>query len=354
MKITSAEQAAGLAGVGTSISEKVCVTPHLPAPQRGIGEFIATGCVAKIAAQTTEDLAVTRLFQGIYGVGPQTAYSWYVRGLRTLADVRNRVGGIVLSSAQELGLEYYADLQRRMPRREAAEIFERIKAVGESPACAVYLVTWFSTTFMMLLALELDPELDIEIMGSFRRGKLTCGDIDILITKPTADGGSHRGKQLRFLRRLIPVLRARNLVTHDLAFPNDENELEAKYMGLCQLHSDTLMRRIDILTVPFEQWGASLLYFTGDDLVRVCALSNTVDDRPTAGIQFNRSMRLLARKKGMSLNQRGLFKGVIRDPKTQKKHSEGVLVASRTEREIFDHLGVLVFDNLLLFRNRHL
>jgi DNA polymerase lambda len=87
--------------------------------------------VAKIAAQTTEDLAVSRLFQGIYGVGPQTAYSWYVRGLRTLNDVRNRVDGIVLSAAQELGLQYYADLQRRMPRNEAAEIFERIKAVGE-------------------------------------------------------------------------------------------------------------------------------------------------------------------------------------------------------------------------------
>lgn len=87
--------------------------------------------MSKIAAQTTEDLAVTRLFQGIYGVGPQTAYSWYVRGLRTLADVRNRVGGIALSSSQALGLEYYSDLQRRMPRGEAGEIFERIKAVGE-------------------------------------------------------------------------------------------------------------------------------------------------------------------------------------------------------------------------------
>ncbi|KAG8743848.1 hypothetical protein FRC10_011315 [Ceratobasidium sp. 414] len=233
-KITSIDQAVGLTGVGTSIAEK-------------IEEFIATGCVAKIAAQTTEDLAVTRLFQGIYGVGPQTAYSWYVRGLRTLADVRNRVGGIVLSSAQELGVKYYGDLQRRMPRGEAAEIFERIKAVGESP-----------------VSLELDPKLDIEIMGSFRRdrvcrGKPTCGDIDILITKSTTDGGSHRGKQLRsawFLRRFIPVLRARNLVTHDLAFPNDENELEAKYMGLCQLHSDTLMRRIgeNLIRATIAPW----------------------------------------------------------------------------------------------------
>ncbi|KAF8761588.1 DNA polymerase beta palm [Rhizoctonia solani] len=151
--------------------------------------------VAKIAAQTTEDLAVTRIFQGIYGVGPQIAHSWYVRGLRTLADIRNRVDGIVLSPAQELGLQYYADLQRRMPRSEAAEIFQRIKAV----------------------ALQLDPMLDIEIMG--------------------------------LLNKLLPVLHSQQLLSHDLAVPDDENDLEAKYMGLCQLHSDTLMRRIGMLGV---------------------------------------------------------------------------------------------------------
>ncbi|CAE6439732.1 unnamed protein product [Rhizoctonia solani] len=157
-RITSVDQVSHLTGVGAGIAEK-------------ISEFIATGRVAKIAAQTTEDLAVTRIFQGIYGVGPQIAHSWYVRGLRTLADIRNRVDGIVLSPAQELGLQYYADLQRRMPRSEAAEIFQRIKAV----------------------ALQLDPMLDIEIMGSFRRGRQTCGDVDILMTRPTNDGKSHRG-----------------------------------------------------------------------------------------------------------------------------------------------------------------
>ncbi|KAJ1300645.1 hypothetical protein OPQ81_002295 [Rhizoctonia solani] len=281
-KITSVDQVSHLPGVGAGITEKIT-------------EFIATGRVAKIAAQTTEELAVTRLFQGVYGIGPQTAHSWYVRGLRTLADVRNRADGIVLSSAQELGLQYYTDLQRRMPRSEAAEIFERIKSV----------------------AFQLDPMLRIEIMGSFRRGKPTCGDIDILITRPTGDGRSHRG----LLNKLLPMLHSRKLLSHDLAVPDDENELEAKYMGLCQLHSDTLMRRIDILTIPCEQWGSALLYFTGDDL-------------------FNRSMRLLARKSSMSLNQRGLFQGVIRDPKTQRKINSGVLIASRTEREIFERLRV--------------
>ena len=34
-------------------------------------------------------------------------------------------------------------------------------------------------------------------------------------------------------------------------------------------------------------------------------------------------MRLLANKKGLSLNQRGLWSGVVRDPKTRQKTSSG-------------------------------
>lgn len=55
---------------------------------------------------------------------------------------------------------------------------------------------------------------------------------------------------------------------------------------------------------------------------------------------FNRSMRLLARHKGFSLNQRGLWVGATRDPQTGEKLDEGSLVASRTEEEIFKVLGV--------------
>ena len=38
---------------------------------------------------------------------------------------------------------------------------------------------------------EIDPGLVAMACGSFRRGKATCGDVDVLITHP--DGKSHRG-----------------------------------------------------------------------------------------------------------------------------------------------------------------
>ena len=44
---------------------------------------------------------------------------------------------------------------------------------------------------------------------------------------------------------------------------------------------------------------------------------------------------------GYSLNQRGLYGGVIRDPRNRRtKLNEGAIVASETEEEIFRILGV--------------
>ncbi|RUO97062.1 hypothetical protein BC936DRAFT_141045 [Jimgerdemannia flammicorona] len=68
------------------------------------------------------------------------------------------------------------------------------------------------------------------------------------------------------------------------------------------------------------QMGAALIYFTGSDI-------------------FNRSMRLLAFRMGMRLNQRGLFADVIYGP-DRVRLTEGRLIAQRTEQEIFDDLGV--------------
>ncbi|KZT39578.1 hypothetical protein SISSUDRAFT_1045456 [Sistotremastrum suecicum HHB10207 ss-3] len=43
---------------------------------------------------------------------------------------------------------------------------------------------------------------------------------------------------------------------------------------------------------------------------------------------------------GYSLNQRGLYKGVVRDPRDRnKKLSPGTLMDGLSEKEIFDILG---------------
>lgn len=43
---------------------------------------------------------------------------------------------------------------------------------------------------------------------------------------------------------------------------------------------------------------------------------------------------------GLSLNQRGLFENVIRDPKTGLKTADGIRLPLNTEEAIFERLGV--------------
>lgn len=77
------------------------------------------------------------------------------------------------------------------------------------------------------------------------------------------------------------------MLIEKLSAPHDWRALEAKWMGVGRLNHNSLHRRIgqsnpsgqkrrlmiDILCIPFEQWGAALLYFTGNDIVRLPTLA---------------------------------------------------------------------------------
>ncbi|KAF7303194.1 DNA polymerase lambda [Mycena kentingensis (nom. inval.)] len=265
-----------------------------------IMEIVRTGDLQRIKAENTPETRVKRLFQGIYGVGGSIAQQWYNYGCRTLEDLLMGKGGVQLTEAQKIGLEFYdgAISTRECPARKAAQLFELIKPV----------------------ALNIDPKLEVHIMGSFRRGKVTCGDIDIMITRDPADGKTHAG----ILARLLKALHKKGIITEDLALPENPYDEEAIYRGLCRLPDveGAKRRRIDFLTIPWKCRGAALLYYTGDDI-------------------FNRKMRYKANRMGYSLNQKGLFEGVVRNPsKWSEKTNAGNVIASETEEEIFRLLGI--------------
>ncbi|KAG6879315.1 hypothetical protein C0992_003642 [Termitomyces sp. T32_za158] len=96
------------------------------------------------------------------------------------------------------------------------------------------------------------------------------------------------------LSQLLSRLHEVGILTEDLALPEDPDDLEAIYRGLCRLpnREGSKRRRIDFLTVPWTSRGAALLYYTGDDI-------------------FNRAIRMKANVLGYSLNQRGLFGGIV-------------------------------------------
>jgi DNA polymerase lambda len=79
------------------------------------------------------------------------------------------------------------------------------------------------------------------------------------------------------LGKLLPALHDASIVTEDLHLPHNYDDLENVYRGLCVLPPFAnpnglgkskdqtvagIRRRIDILTVPWENRGAALLYYT--------------------------------------------------------------------------------------------
>ena len=77
--------------------------------------------------------------------------------------------------------------------------------------------------------------------------------------------------------------------------------------------------RVDFIVVPPHEWALALLYFSGSGI-------------------FNRSMRLMARKNSMGLNQRHFAVGVKR--KGEAKLIKGYVVPCVTEEDVFALLGI--------------
>uniref|UniRef100_A0A8C9C5N7 DNA-directed DNA polymerase n=1 Tax=Phocoena sinus TaxID=42100 RepID=A0A8C9C5N7_PHOSS len=159
-----------------------------------------------------------------------------------------------------------------------------------------------------------NPGLLCMACGSYRRGKATCGDVDVLVTHP--DGRSHQG----IFSRLLDSLRQRGFLTDDLV-SQEENGQQQKYLGVCQLPGPGRRhRRLDIIVVPYSEFACALLYFTGS-------------------AHFNRSMRALAKTKGMSLSEHALSTAVVRDTQGLKV-GLGQILPTPTEKDVFRLLGL--------------
>ncbi|XP_023378318.1 DNA polymerase lambda isoform X3 [Pteropus vampyrus] len=159
-----------------------------------------------------------------------------------------------------------------------------------------------------------NPGLLCVACGSYRRGRATCGDVDVLLTHP--DGRSHQG----IFSRLLDSLRQRGFLTDDLV-SQEENGQQQKYLGVCQLPGPGRRhRRLDIIVVPYSEFACALLYFTGS-------------------AHFNRSMRALAKTKGMSLSEHALSTAVVRDTRGLRVGS-GRVLPTPTEKDVFRLLGL--------------
>lgn len=137
------------------------------------------------------------------------------------------------------------------------------------------------------------------IAGSYRRGKKTSGDIDILISLGSTITQKKINNAFNDLSKLINFVRI---------FARGPSKFS------CVAKLDKFYCFVDIFFTTNSEWYFALLYATGSG-------------------SFNQRMRSVAKRKGYRLNQKGIF---------DKKNKS--LLAAKSEKDIFDFLNINYLD----------
>lgn len=291
--ITSSEQVKDLDGIGKGTLTR-------------IDEIIKTGKLAEghieiksedsFKAQIIDDLIT------ITGIGPAKALELYNKNITLeilLNEYKNNKIKIeeneilnTLTHHQMIGLKYYKQFQKRIPREKISKIDTKIQK--------------------LLLKFKKNNKITDDIIaiicGSYRRGATDSGDIDLLISGQPESGFD--------LIEFVKFLTEEGLIIDYLT-----EKGTTKFMGV-----SLGGYRIDIRFILKESFGAALMYFTG---------SKT----------FNTLVRAEALRQGYTLEEYGLYP-LIKDKDDKKKvghshqHLKGERIPCPSEEYIFDILHI--------------
>lgn len=218
--IMSGLQARQIRGIGTSISGK-------------INEILDTGTCQDLVDKDLVDVTMTE-FEQVWSVGPAVARSWYDKGYRSIADVRHAVavGSLEVTKNQGIGLEHVEDFLKAIPR-------QTMTAIGDHIA-----------------SLIAGSGFQLEIVGSYRRGKQSSKDVDMIVYPSTVDSSC-----VEFPRMLDKL---RLDLTHRL-----RNSMQLKVLASGQrvlmgaICHEEVWRRVDIFFVKTDELACALLAHTG-------------------------------------------------------------------------------------------
>jgi DNA polymerase beta len=245
--IHSLDDVQDIKGMGEKITEKV-------------KEILSTGQLQSAERiKTTHSVDAFDALQHMYGVGPAKVRELLQHGIQSVEQLRAEVkkNPLLLNDKQKVGLQYYEDLLQRIPREE---------------------MEMHRDTLPQLLPDEMKA-WETEIVGSFRRGAATSGDIDVLIRVPP-NISSTTAKKL--LAAYVECMKQAGYIEEVLALG------EHKCMAICRLKGLLPARRLDLLLTSDEEYAYALLYFTGSD-------------------QFNVAFRNHAQQMGYTLNEHRLL-----------------------------------------------
>jgi NAD-dependent DNA ligase/DNA polymerase/3'-5' exonuclease PolX len=258
--ILSPEQLKGKPGIGSTIMEK-------------LEEYMETGTLKVIEREKVNPV---NILADVYGIGPKKAKELVDNGITSIEQLR--ANQQLLNDIQKVGLQYYEDILARIPRSEVEQyesiVAEEFKKIATQKS-------------------------RFEIVGSYRRGAQSSGDIDMIITSDSP----------KVFINLIDALIKKGIILEVLS------RGPTKCLVIARIPGSTMARRVDFLYTSLEEFPFAILYFTGSKI-------------------FNTVMRHQALQMGLTMNEHGLYK------MDNKKKGEKVSHIFREEKDIFDYLNM--------------
>jgi len=261
--ITSPDDLKGKPNIGQTIMEK-------------LNEYVETGTLSILEREKENPV---NILSEVYGIGPKKAKELVDNGIKSIAQLRGNKH--LLNDVQKVGLHYYEDVLKRIPRSEIQQ-YESI----------------FSSEFNKIAT----PNSRFEIVGSYRRGAENSGDIDMIITT------DNPSVFLNFINELIK----KKIILEVLCRGS------TKCLVITKISSSGVARRVDFLYTSIEEFPFAILYFTGSKI-------------------FNTVMRQVAVEKGYTMNEHGLY--TLQDG--GKKKGDKVDHQFTSEEDIFNFLGLV-------------
>jgi DNA ligase (NAD+) len=266
--IISVEQLKDLPGIGSTIMDK-------------LKEYVETGTLRVLEQDKTNPI---NILTDVYGIGPKKAEELVKEGITTIDKLRSRQDEL-LNDVQKIGLEFYEDILARIPREEIKEYETLFKQIFEK--------------------IKTNSSDNFEIVGSYRRGALNSGDIDIIITGNTGTA----------YKTFIDELIKNKIILHILS------RGPSKTLVIAKLGPNMTARRIDFLYAPPDEFAFAILYFTGSKI-------------------FNTVMRQKALDQGYTFNEHGIYHLTQNTNGNKAIKADKVNRTFTVEKDIFDFLGL--------------
>lgn len=264
---------------------------------RRVDEILRTGTLQELGPQygrkRREIIDSIQELQSVIGIGKVTARNMVVKEkIKSVSELKKAItdGRIKVNNSIILGLKYHGVVQGNIPRKEVTMIRKMLEKIASS----------------------IDSKMEIMICGSYRRGKPTSGDIDLLIYHPEIKSmdqitNAIEQKLPQYLKLFVEKLEKIGFLLDSLT----DKDPQILFMGFCK-YKQNPVRRIDIRYIPFISLPTAMLYFTGP-------------------FELNAFMRHEAKKRNMILNEYGLF---MRDSNKE------IRININSEADVFDILGM--------------